>query len=67
MSDEDSIYPVCKIGEEDYDRITSEFSRYRSIKFDHIRKYPGRNNTVTLRYYSNTERIECSLYRERRQ
>ncbi len=60
LSDEDSIYPVCKIGEEDYDRIIGEFSKYRSVKFDHIKKYPGRNNTVTLKYYSDTERIEYS-------
>ncbi|MCP4728273.1 MAG: hypothetical protein GY863_24770, partial [bacterium] len=60
MSDRDSIYPVCKIGEIDYDRIMGEFSKYKSVKFDFIRKYPGRNNTVTLRYYSDTERVECS-------
>ncbi|MFC1563944.1 carbohydrate kinase family protein [candidate division KSB1 bacterium] len=60
MTDNDSIYPVCKIGEDDYDNIIKEFTRYKSIKLDFIRKYPGRNNTVTLKYYSDTERIECS-------
>jgi sugar/nucleoside kinase (ribokinase family) len=60
MNDNDFIYPVCKIGEDDYERITGEFSKYKSVKIDHIKNYPGKNNTVTLRYYSETERIECS-------
>lgn len=55
-----SIYPVCKIGAEDYPEIIKQFTKYSSIKPDYIKRYPGKNNTVVLKYYSQEERKEYS-------
>lgn len=55
-----SIYPVCKIGADDYQEIIEQFSPYSSIRPDLIKKYPGKNNTVLLKYYSEEDRKEYS-------
>ena len=53
-----SVYPICKIGAEDYPEINKQFAQYSSIKPDYIKKYPGKNNTVLLNYYSHEDRKE---------
>jgi len=58
--DRGAVYPVCTIGERDYPGIAEQFERYPSVRFDRIRKCPGRNNTVVLDYYSSDERTEYS-------
>ena len=58
----DSIYPVCKIGERDYNSITDEFKRYPAIKMDRMEPYSGRNNRVILKYESGAERREFSTH-----
>ena len=60
FGDEGSIIPICKIGNLDYSTISEQFRQYPVITFDHVWKYPGRNNTVVLKYFSDEERIEYS-------
>lgn len=59
---EDSVFPICRIGELDYASILGQFTRYPVICTDYVQKYPGRNNTVILKYYSPEERIEYSTH-----
>lgn len=62
FGEEGTVYPICKIGELDYESILDQFTRYPVICTDYVQKYPGRNNTVTLKYYSPEERVEYSTH-----
>ena len=58
----DSIYPVGKIGEQDFNSVADEFKKYPAVKMDRAEQYPGRNNKVILKYVSGAERREFSTH-----
>ncbi len=54
------IYPVCRVGSEDYSEIAAALSGSGQVDLSYVQKYPGRNNRVILDYYTDSERVEYS-------
>ncbi|MFC1555512.1 carbohydrate kinase family protein [candidate division KSB1 bacterium] len=56
------VYPVVKIGENDYQAIEEQFQSNHTVDLKYAQKYPGLNNRVILEYFSRDERTEYSRF-----
>ena len=58
VSENDEVYPVCYLGEDIYDDITTRLSEYKSVKIPGIKKIAQKNAAVKLVYKGNEKRDE---------
>jgi len=57
--DEHTVYPVMNLGSDRYDYITSFLSGLKNIRFDFIKKVPGKVRVVQLFYKNREENFIC--------
>ncbi|MFQ5706985.1 MAG: carbohydrate kinase family protein [bacterium] len=60
LEPEAEVWPVCFVGEDFYETIESQLSRYPNVRLDGIRIVPRKNTQVRLTYTGPQERDEVT-------